>query len=135
MALIGPIVLLIATRKATGGAEPGLAPSVVGGGPFREVPTDVEQPEIRVRNETGMEGGSLIFRAAGREWTLNIVQGQQSLSLDPGEYRYELRGPYYARTGLPDQQGALTCRKFRRYELFVALQNGVQPGGDVNLGD
>jgi hypothetical protein len=100
--------------------------SVVGGGPFREVPTQQEQPEILVIDQTGQPyDGTTLVLIGDQTYTLELRPPTASLRLPAGSYRYELRGRAYQATGELDQYGTLTCRRFRRYELPLVL---VGPG-------
>jgi hypothetical protein len=123
-------------QRIAAGERPDPGDSLVGSGPFREVVTNQEQPEIRVADRTGdPEPSYLIFQGPGGTHTMTLRPPTTSLLLAPGTYRYELRGPQYRRSQQADQRGNLTCRRFRRYDLdLVVAPLGSFPRNQ-NLGD
>lgn len=102
-------------------------------GPFRETPIETETPEIHVHNEEGLSAEFIVYTDGGPQ-VLDASGPDQYIEVPAGEHRYELRGSYYARSGEPDQDGTLRCRRFRRYDIFLTVNfsNGTE---HQDLGD
>lgn len=103
-------VLLTASRVANG----------PGSGPFYEVKTARETPEIRCTDETGDGSSRVTFDGPEGHYALDCpANGTASVTLPAGEYGYALLGSRYQLLGEPDQRGRLRCRRFRRYDLSI----------------
>jgi len=123
-------------ERLAAGERPQGGDSLIGSGPFREVVTQREQPEIRVYDRTrDPEPSFLVFQGPGGTHTLAIRPPSASLTLPAGDYDYELRGPQYRHTQRPDQWGRLTCRRFRRYDLDLVIAPVGSYPTNRNLGD
>lgn len=88
---------------------------------WSETVTQQEMPVIEVTNQA--ESTTLIFmefQGIPGTFHLECSTPVASMKLPPGEYRYELNGSGYARNGHPDQIGPFTCRKYRKYSIFLS---------------
>ncbi len=109
--------------------------SFVSSGPFREEVSDQEMPVVHIVDQRGplAPPATFVFTST-QEYRLVIDQPEVSRPLPAGTYGYQLQGPHYALTGLPDQFGTFTCRRFRRYELALTLVP-FNTDRNRNLGD
>jgi len=97
-----------------------VAPPPENTGPWEETETKREPPEIRVYNDTRLIGELLLTGAGDYGWGWRRSGLVISATVEPGEYRYELRGPVYTIQGQPDQVGTLRCRKFHLYRIHIS---------------
>ena len=79
------------------------------------------------------EPSHVTFTGSSGRYDLVMQKPSSSISLPAGAYHYELTGPGYARTGQPDMEGTLTCRRWRRYEFTIVTTFGGPSHQD--LGD
>jgi hypothetical protein len=104
-------------------------------GPFIEKPSQQEMPEIRLIEHTA-EHHEYQLTLAGQpgQYRLNMTDATSSLTVAPGAYRYEFFSPAYQVTGRPDQDGTITCRRYRLYEVTIIDAEGLETRHE-DLGD
>jgi hypothetical protein len=96
-------------------------PAAVDSGPFIEKPSQQEMPEIRLLDRTALQapGSVLLLEGPGGRFRLDVRGPVSSMVVRPGAYRYAFYSPAFQITGRPDQDGTLTCRRFRLYEIPI----------------
>lgn len=106
-------------------------------GPWEETETKREPPEISVYNDTRLVGELVLNGAADYDWDWRRSGLVVSTTVEPGEYRYELRGPVYTLQGEPDQVGTLRCRKFHLYRIHISERRPRDGNGTLHrdIGD
>jgi hypothetical protein len=95
---------------------PPKAPPVTSDG-WTERPTDVEEPEIRVRNYT--ERPWLLVLTLGNTVKRWRIKDEYAEHLPMGDWKYEL---YAQGSIVPDSAGVLHTRRYRAYETYIYLR-------------
>ncbi len=102
---------------------------------WKETPQQQEQPVVEV---TSLSGRPAVLRLEGEggAYALNIPGGgSDRVTLPAGQYQFQLQGSRYRQTGVPDQTGTFTCRRYRLYSLeMIALPAELTPQG-IEIGD
>jgi hypothetical protein len=99
----------------------------VASGPFTEKPSRQEMPEIRLTEQTAEHHQyQLLLAGQPGRYRLNMTGTTASITVPPGAYRYEFYSPAYRITGRPDQDGTITCRRFKLYEVTIIDAEGSE---------